>query len=334
MKKLSLYIFLVLMVCNTVQALPKCKGTDFSKWTNCFGTYTNEEGRKYTGEFGNDPGKRHGKGSSKVYKDGNLVAHFVGQFKNDRANNGQGTYLHANGDKYVGGVKYGKMHGQGTYSHPNGDKYVGKYKDGKMHGQGTLIFPSGDKYIGKWENNKRHGKGTYLNANGAKHVGEYKDDKMHGQGTWTSAEGDKYVGRYKDGKKHGKGSMVYENGSTYVGNWKENFWHGQGSLTDASLLATYAGEFDKDKMMHGQGTFTFPDGDKWFGQWKDGKPDGQGTWTYKDGSVKKGVVKKDKLIKLTMVNKMSMKTGFDFICYNTCKDRNDEIFCRQKCSIQ
>ena len=34
------------MVCNTVQALPKCKGTDFSKWTNCFGTYTNEENRQ------------------------------------------------------------------------------------------------------------------------------------------------------------------------------------------------------------------------------------------------------------------------------------------------
>ena len=27
-------------------------------------------------------------------------------------------------------------------------------------------------------------------------------------------------------------------------------------------------------------------------------------------------------------------TGFDFICYNSCKDRNDEAFCRQKCSIQ
>ena len=54
------------MWCNVVYALPKCKGEDYSKWTNCVGTYTfdqslkgdfnNDKGHKYTGEFGNDPG--------------------------------------------------------------------------------------------------------------------------------------------------------------------------------------------------------------------------------------------------------------------------------------
>ena len=26
--------------------------------------------------------------------------------------------------------------------------------------------------------------------------------------------------------------------------------------------------------------------------------------------------------------------GFDFVCYNSCKERNDEIFCRQQCSLE
>ena len=26
--------------------------------------------------------------------------------------------------------------------------------------------------------------------------------------------------------------------------------------------------------------------------------------------------------------------GFDFVCYNSCKERNDETFCRQQCSLR
>ena len=26
--------------------------------------------------------------------------------------------------------------------------------------------------------------------------------------------------------------------------------------------------------------------------------------------------------------------GFDFVCYNSCKERNDETFCRQQCSLK
>jgi len=32
MKKLSLYVFLVLMWCNTAQALPECEGEDDTQW--------------------------------------------------------------------------------------------------------------------------------------------------------------------------------------------------------------------------------------------------------------------------------------------------------------
>ena len=26
--------------------------------------------------------------------------------------------------------------------------------------------------------------------------------------------------------------------------------------------------------------------------------------------------------------------GFDFVCYNSCKERNDETFCMQQCSLK
>ena len=55
------------MFCNTAQALPECEGEDDTQWTNCFGTHLKKDlgdgvTRDYSGEFGNTPGKREGKG--------------------------------------------------------------------------------------------------------------------------------------------------------------------------------------------------------------------------------------------------------------------------------
>lgn len=36
--------------------------------------------------------------------------------------------------------------GQGTFIFPNGEKYVGQFKDGKFHGQGTSTFSNGEKF--------------------------------------------------------------------------------------------------------------------------------------------------------------------------------------------
>ena len=87
MKKLLLTILVSLMWCNTAFAestLPPCQGDDDMKWTNCFGTYLKKDFKKngltkdYTGEFGSKPGKREGKGSSKIYKEGPSICFFKG----------------------------------------------------------------------------------------------------------------------------------------------------------------------------------------------------------------------------------------------------------------
>ena len=102
MKKLSLYVFLGLLFCNVVNALPKCKGDDYNQWTNCKGTYTWASGEKYVGEFKN--GKYHG----------------------------QGTFTWADGNKYVGEWKDGNRHGQGTLTYTDGRVDKGIWKDGKL----------------------------------------------------------------------------------------------------------------------------------------------------------------------------------------------------------
>ncbi len=126
MKKLSLYVFLVLMCCNVGNALPKCEGDDYKQWANCFGTYTSERGTEYTGEFGNISGEKHGYGTA-ITSQGHKI---VGEFKND------------------------KPEGIVTFSHPSGAIYHGEWKDHRPNGLGTFSFPDKSIYVGefkKWQ---------------------------------------------------------------------------------------------------------------------------------------------------------------------------------------
>ena len=163
MKKVSLYVFLALMICNIAlpqSSLSECEGNDknissFSvghfnkirKWTNCQGTAVGPNGGKYVGEF------------------------YKGKF------HGHGTYTHA-GRKYVGQYQDHKRHGQGTYTYANGDKYIGEWKKHKYNGQGTYIYANGDKYVGEWKKGLRQGKGIFTHANGKVEEGIWKKDRL------------------------------------------------------------------------------------------------------------------------------------------------------------
>ena len=163
MKKLFLYISLVLIICNIALAqssLPECKGNDeniskFSikhlnemiKWRNCHGTAISPKGQKYIGEF------------------------YDGKF------HGQGIFRHE-GREYVGQWKDGKKHGQGTYSFANGDRYVGEWKNNEYFGKGIYTYANGDKYVGEWKKGSRHGKGIFIHANGKVEEGIFKNNKF------------------------------------------------------------------------------------------------------------------------------------------------------------
>ena len=170
--RLSLLVFAMILSGTAFgqSNLPACQGSEVSRWSNCFGSWTGSNGDKYVGEW----------------RDGKY--------------NGQGTYISANGDKYVGEFKDSNYNGQGTYTFANGGKYVGEYKDGKYNGQGTFTFTNGDKYVGEWKDDKRNGQGIFFRADGRVGLGDWVEDNPSGR--FIEYRADKTIERsgiFKDG---------------------------------------------------------------------------------------------------------------------------------------
>ena len=197
--------------------LPECEGTDYRQWTNCQGTWNENNiltymtwanGQKYVGEW--KDGKYHG----------------------------QGTYTWPDGKKYVGEWKDGKYHGPGTIDGRVID--AGIWKDNKLVSELSECegSPATDMALSeKWTN--CYGNYTFTDEDrvSVKYVGEWKDGKYHGQGTFTRFSGsgcgsyrEQYVGEWKDGKRHGQGAYTnFFGGYQYFGEWKDGKEHGQGS---------------------------------------------------------------------------------------------------------
>ena len=127
--------------------LPACPASGYSD--NCFGTFTNDSGFKYVGEW--KANKQHG----------------------------QGAAIFADGDKYVGEFKDGKRNGQGTYTFVDGTTQTGEWRDEKQHGQGITAFFDGRKYVGEYKDHKFSGRGIFYLANGSvSQSGIWNDDKL------------------------------------------------------------------------------------------------------------------------------------------------------------
>ncbi|MFI3189267.1 hypothetical protein BCS42_14215 [Crenothrix sp. D3] len=110
--------------------------------------------------------------------------------------------------------------GQGTFTFANGGKYIGEFKNGKVDGQGTLTYADGGKYAGMWSNGIKEGQGTLTLADGGKYVGRFKNDTANGQGTFIYSNGDKYIGKFKNGVRNGRGDYFAANGTIIKGIWK------------------------------------------------------------------------------------------------------------------
>ncbi len=193
--------------------------------------------------------------------------------------NGYGTWVYKNGDKYTGTWVNKKMHGQGVYKYSNGDVYKGSFRDNKLAGNGTFIAHTGDKYVGQYSNNKMEGEGTYFYQSGKVEEGlfannRYIGDKnatgcvsgdcQNGKGIYILNNGEKYEGQMKNGVRSGKGTYYFNSGERYKGNWENN-------------------------KRNGFGTNYYPDGEIFKGNWKDDKRNGYGKYTYVDGSSFSGM---------------------------------------------
>jgi len=200
--------------------------------------------------------------------------------------NGYGTWVYSNGDKYEGTWVNQKMHGQGTYYYSNGDIYKGGFKNNELDGTATYTARNGDKYVGQYKKNEMEGEGTYFYKDGkvekglfvkGRYIGDenatgcVSGDCKNGKGTYILDNGEKYVGSMKNGSREGKGTYYFNSGEWYKGIWKKN-------------------------MRNGEGTNYFPDGEKYIGNWKNDKRHGYGTHTYLDGKERTGMWEKGRYV--------------------------------------
>jgi hypothetical protein len=167
--------------------LDQCPVSRTVKWHNCLGTFREDNGNTY-----------------------------VGEFKDDKYD-GQGTYTFESGGKYVGEFRENNWHGQGTYTFANGDQYVGEFKENTYNGKGTYTFANGDRYVGEFRDGKCDGQFNVSYVNGDRFSGSYHSDRRVGIGTYTWYDGSKYVGQWKDGIPFGDGILTNESGSTITG---------------------------------------------------------------------------------------------------------------------
>jgi len=93
--------------------------------------------------------------------------------KGDCKNN-KGIMSYADGSKYVGEFKYGKINGLGTMSYADGSKYVGEFKDSYMSGRGTMIYADGSKYVGGFKDSLYFGYGNYEDKDANVKSGHWK----------------------------------------------------------------------------------------------------------------------------------------------------------------
>ena len=138
-----------------------------------------------------------------------------------------GTYVYANGSRYIGYFSDGDPHGDGILYFANGNKYLGDWKHNVREGKGRFIFVEGHEYTGGFHRNQFQGKGLMKYANGDSYDGDWAHNQPNGYGKYSFHTGDRYEGQFRNGKFNGEGTMFYKNGSRFSGHWMNNKKNGR-----------------------------------------------------------------------------------------------------------
>lgn len=152
--------------------------------------YENDAGDEMSGEFAegelNGFGKKYinKKWSQGVFEGGKLVTEYT--FYDTKKSTGciagdckdkYGRYKWANGDKFTGFFKNGRMY-LGTYSFVNGDKYSGMFVNDAFQGDGRFFFKDGGYYGGKWYAGKYDGEGYFTDKDYKRSVGVWDNSVL------------------------------------------------------------------------------------------------------------------------------------------------------------
>jgi len=234
------------MFCNVGNALPKCKGDDVKKWTNCVGTqiFTGDDkyrgdGAKYVGEW--KDGKEHGQGNMK-WSDGAI---YVGEWE-DGWCYGKGKLTYFDGMVAQGNFRLCELDGKGKLTYPDGRVVQGTFALGKLtKPMETKTLPEcKGKDTMKWTN--CNGSATFDNLTTI-YKGEWLDGYAHGKGILIGPDLEKYVGQFQNGLRDGLGKQKYENGDLYEGWFRKGLKHGEGILKNTKKYIV--GIWEKDVLV-------------------------------------------------------------------------------------
>jgi len=261
-------------------SLPKCKGADYTKWTDCYGEYKFPR-IEYKGEWkdgafhgqgilreawgdvyvgGFVMNKAEGSGKQDIYQHGEMVGSFGGELKND--------YLNGKG-----------------YWEQDGCRYEGIFIDHKLNGEGQITCDYGYLAKGLFKDDVLNGYGFESWENGTVYEGEYKDGYLHGEGKKNFADGSREFGTFLEGEQNGFGTTIWDTGTKYEGDWVKGV--GVGKATMTYNTGVYVGQTDKT-LEHGKGTYTWDDGDVYTGKWVYGQRTGKGIFKWANGDVYNG----------------------------------------------
>ena len=138
---------------------------------------------------------------------------YIGAWK-DGLQDGNGTVIYNNGNKYEGEFRQGFKNGYGKFSVTTvGDVYTGYFQNGMRYGQGIETYGStGETYVGQFVNDTRWGLGTaYYQDGSPKYIGTWFQGSPDGNGTLFLQNGQKYIGEFQSGRPLGQG-VLYSNG--------------------------------------------------------------------------------------------------------------------------
>ncbi|MCB0598157.1 MAG: caspase family protein [Lewinellaceae bacterium] len=132
-----------------------------------FGVFLYPNGDRYTGNLQN--GVPHGRGELRR-ANGQLT---LGQWLD-------GEYLGAQARPEKGCIYGNCQDGHGTYIFKDGNKYIGFFRNGLPHGRGTVFYTNGERYEGEMGNAQFNGYGTLFMKDGSAVSGHWKDGAYAG----------------------------------------------------------------------------------------------------------------------------------------------------------
>lgn len=318
MKILFIFIFsfFIFNFASAISDLPPCKGKNYDKYVNCYGSYKDKDYSKiynypgltnnYIGEFGDLPGLSNGKGIAEVYLNGEYGGTYIGNFKNDKLD-GLVTYIE---NDFIEVSKYNldvPVSGTSFMLEYNG-VYVGQLnRDGDWHGLGTVI--NGGAWSHKFFKNGEEQETALSEINHSPCKGqdrskwynctllyEYFNVTRNQYIVWKSYQnateiysGEMGPTKNKKPMYNGKGILELildgELYSIYIGEFENGERNGYGTEYYIEYNSIYVGQF-KDNQWNGYGNY-FQRDEKYIGYFKNDNYHGLGIRIDKDTKDKK-----------------------------------------------